>query len=161
MTKNESGMQPIVLRDLISILRLLKHQGNPDSPKVGVNSRVSFFKSYYKELAESRSSLKISIPKDASKPDGDAVEDGALLSASELHARGHFVHSPSDVEPIKARRKEKDNDKSYQPPKRSNALDDEAPECIYTSGGEEVTTETEYGRELVSVKKMRMTTSKF
>jgi len=42
------------------------------------------------------------------------------------------------------------NDKSYQPPKRSNALDNKAPECIYTSNGEEVISETEYVRELVS-----------
>ena len=49
-----------------------------------------FFKSYYKELAESRSSLKISIP-----PNLTAM----LLSASELHARGRFFHCPSDVEP--------------------------------------------------------------
>jgi hypothetical protein len=42
------------------------------------------------------------------------------------------------------------NDKLYQPPKRSNALDNEAPECIYTSNGEEVISETEYGCELVS-----------
>jgi hypothetical protein len=99
---------------------------------------------------------KIVIPKDASKPDGDAVENGALLSASELQARGHFVNSPSDVVPIPAK-KNKDNedhknDKTYQPPKRSNALDDEAPKSIYTSDGEEVTTETEYGTELVKVK---------
>ena len=42
------------------------------------------------------------------------------------------------------------NDKSYQPSKQSNALNNEAPECIYTSNGEEVISETEYGRELVS-----------
>jgi hypothetical protein len=76
-----------------------------------------------------------------------------LLSASELHARGHFVNSPSDTAPIPgANSKEIDDDakdKSYQKPKRSNALDDEAPEYIYTSDGEEVTTETEFGRELV------------
>jgi len=41
------------------------------------------------------------------------------------------------------------NDKSYRPPKHSNALDNEAPGCIYASDGEEVITETEYGRELV------------
>ena len=43
-------------------------------------------------------------------------------------------------------------DKSYQPLKHSNALDDEAPKCIYTSNGEEVTSETEFGRELVGGK---------
>ena len=42
------------------------------------------------------------IPKDASKPDGDAVENGALLSVTELQARGHFVRSPSDVAPAPA-----------------------------------------------------------
>ena len=45
-------------------------------------------------------SLKINIPKDSSKPDGDAVENGALLSMSELHMHGHFVNSPSDTAPI-------------------------------------------------------------
>jgi hypothetical protein len=40
-------------------------------------------------------------------------------------------------------------DKTYQPPKRSNPLDDEAPQTIYTTEGEEITSETEYGRELV------------
>ena len=40
-------------------------------------------------------------------------------------------------------------DKSYQPPKCSNALYDEAPECIYTSDREEVTSETEFGHKLV------------
>jgi hypothetical protein len=109
---------------------------------------------YLPQLAEPRPGLKIVIPKDASKPDGDAVEDGALLSASELHARGHFVNSPSDAEPIIFPGKTKDDDnnlkdKSYQPPKCSNALDDEAPERIYASDGEEVTSETEQGHELV------------
>ena len=82
-----------------------------------------------------------------------------MLSASELHARGHFVHSPSDAVPIistKTKAKDKDDDdpkdKSYQPPKHSNALDNEAPECIYTSDGEEITTETEHGQKVVSRK---------
>lgn len=96
---------------------------------------------------------KITIPKDASKPNGDAVENGALLSASELQARGHFVHSPSDAVPIPVEQKkdneDQKNDKTYQPPKKSDALDNEAPNSIYTSDGEEVTTETEYGTELV------------
>jgi hypothetical protein len=108
-------------------------------------------------LAEPRPSLKINIPKDASKPDGDAIENGALLSASELHARGHFVNSPSDTAPIPGTNTKEigddPKDKSYQPLKRSNALDDEALECIYTSDGEEVTSETEFGRELVGGKK--------
>jgi hypothetical protein len=50
-------------------------------------------------VVDSHSSLKIVIPKDASKPDGDAVKNGALLSASELHTHGHFVNSPSDMTP--------------------------------------------------------------
>lgn len=41
------------------------------------------------------------------------------------------------------------NHRLLEPPKRSNALDNEAPKSIYTSDGEEVTTETEYGSELV------------
>ncbi|KAI9509506.1 hypothetical protein F5148DRAFT_1282929 [Russula earlei] len=98
-------------------------------------------------------SLKVNIPKDASKPDGDAVENGALLSASELHARSHFVNSPSDTAPILGVKTKDINDepkdKLYRPPKHSNALDYEAPEYIYTSDGEEVTSETEFGRELV------------
>ena len=40
-------------------------------------------------------------------------------------------------------------DKTYQPPKHSSAFDDEAPEQIYGSDGEELTSETEYGHELV------------
>jgi hypothetical protein len=44
-------------------------------------------------------------------PDGDAVENGVVLSASELHARGHFVHSPSDTAPIlSTKTKDIDND---------------------------------------------------
>jgi hypothetical protein len=107
-------------------------------------------------VVESCPSLKIIVPKDASKPDGDAVKNGALLSASELHARGHFVNSPSDMAPTQATLVEKtkgnDNDpkdKPYQPPKCSDALDNEAPERIHASDGEEITSETEYGRELV------------
>jgi len=102
-------------------------------------------------IAEPRPQLKVAIPKDASKPDGDAVENGVLLSASELQARSHFVHSPSDAVPIPADWNKDDdrNDKTYQPPKRSDALDDEAPKSIYTSDGEEVTSETKYGREQV------------
>lgn len=95
--------------------------------------------------AEPCPSLKINIPKDASKPDGDAVENGALLSVSELHACGHFVNSPSDTAPILGTKTKYINDnpknKLYQPPKHSNALDDEAPEYIYTGNGEEVTSE--------------------
>lgn len=76
-----------------------------------------------------------------------------MLSATELHKRGHFVNSPSDATPIlSAKPKDIDDDpkdKSYQPLKRSNALDNEVPECIYTSDGEEVISETEFGRELV------------
>jgi hypothetical protein len=37
----------------------------------------------------------------------------------------------------------------YQPPKHSSALDDEAPEQIYSSDGEELISETEYSHELV------------
>src|ERR1700733_7266559 len=53
-------------------------------------------------MVESCPSLKIVVPKDASTPNGVAVESGALLSASELHARGHFVNSPSDTAPTQA-----------------------------------------------------------
>jgi len=99
--------------------------------------------------------LKITIPKDASKPDGDAVENGALLSASELQKRGHFVNSPSDEVPVPVDQHstKKDNvakDKMYRPPKRSNDLDNEAPRFIYGSDGEELTSETECGHKLVS-----------
>ena len=44
-------------------------------------------------------------------------------------------------------------DKSYQPLKHSNALNDKAPKCIYTSDVEEVSSETEFGCELVSGKR--------
>lgn len=78
-----------------------------------------------------------------------------MLSASELQKRGFFFHSPSDTVPIRvpAAQTEDNNDKikdkTYRPPKRSNALDGEAPKSIYGSDGEEVTIETEHGRELV------------
>jgi hypothetical protein len=78
------------------------------------------------------------------------VENGALLSASELEKRGHFVNSPSDDVPILAKSKDDDEkDKAYRPPKHSNALEDEEPEQIYGSDGEELTSETDHGRELV------------
>src|SRR5271168_3178732 len=62
--------------------------------------RIQGFGTNFYILVEPCFSLKVTIPKDASKPDGDAVENGALLSASELHARGHFVNSPSETEPV-------------------------------------------------------------
>jgi hypothetical protein len=98
------------------------------------------------------------IPKDATKPDGDTVEDGILLSATELQRRGHFIYSPSNavVLPIpseQSRNKsggdDSTKDKTYQPPKHSNPLDDEAPQTIYTTKGEEITSKTEYDCELV------------
>ena len=96
-----------------------------------------------------------------SKPDGDAVENRFLLSADELEARSHFVHSPSDDIPILKKAKEYDaggsdadgsdaDDKTYKPPKKSDKLDGEAPEAIYGSDGEEMLCETEYGSKLVS-----------
>jgi hypothetical protein len=76
-----------------------------------------------------------------------------LLSASELQKHGFFFHSPSDIVPIPAAQTEDNNDnikdKTYQPPKHSNALDGKAPKSIYASDGEEVTVETEHGHELV------------
>ena len=95
--------------------------------------------------------LKIAIPNDASKPDGGAVENGTLLSASELKKCGYFINSPSDNVPVLSNKTKDDNrkDKTYQPPKHSSALDDEAPEQIYGSDGEELMSETEYGHELV------------
>ena len=104
-------------------------------------------------MVESCSSLKIIIPKDASKPNGDAVKNGALLSASKLHACGHFVNSPSDTAPTLVEKTKGNNndlkDKPYQLPKHSDALDNEAPEHIHASNGEEITSEMEYGCELV------------
>ena len=89
-----------------------------------------------------------------SKPNGDAVGNGALLSASELHACGHFVNSPSDATPILTIKTKNDNNnlknKSYRPLKHSDVLDNEAPESIYASDGEEIMSETEYGCEQVS-----------
>lgn len=64
-----------------------------------------------------------------------AIENGALLSASKLEKHGYFVNSPSSSDDV--------------PLKHSSALDDEAPEQIYGSDGEELMSETEYGRELV------------
>jgi hypothetical protein len=129
-------------------------QGGQAQGELGLHSLVITHR-FLPRVVESRPNLKVIIPKDASKPDGDAVENGALLSASELHARGHFVNSPSDEAPPSSfANKPKDDgdnrkDKSYRPPKCSDALDDEAPELIYGSNGEEVTSETEQGHELV------------
>src|ERR1700733_12582687 len=69
-------------------------------------------------MVESCPSLKIVVPKDASKPNGDAVENGALLSASKLHAHGHFVNSPSDTAPTKATLVEKTKGNDDDPLKR-------------------------------------------
>jgi hypothetical protein len=148
-------VQLTALRVLTRILRPLKPQLNP--AKLKVSGVVWSGQKYSSQLPESRPGptpgLKIAIPEDASKPDGDAVENGALLSASELHARGHFVNSPSDLEPTFAGITKDNNDnvkdKSYRPPKCSDALDDDAPKRIYTSDGEEVTSETEQGQALV------------
>ena len=85
-------------------------------------------------------------------PDGGATENGALLSASELEKHGFFINSPSDDTvpvPLNQTKNDDGKDKTYRPPKQSNALDDEAPEQIYGSDGEELTSETEYGCELV------------
>jgi hypothetical protein len=79
------------------------------------------------------------------------MENGVLLSASELEKRGYFVNSPSDDVPTLAKIKDDDEkDKAYRPPKHSNALEDEEPEQIYGSDGEELMSETDRGRELVS-----------
>jgi len=96
-------------------------------------------------LAEPQTQLKMVILKDASKPNGDAIKNGALLSASELQAQGHFINSPSDIAPALADKtkdsrsddesEDKEKDKSYQLPKCSNMLDNEAPESIYGSDG--------------------------
>ena len=60
--------------------------------------------------------LKIAIPKDTSLPDGGAVENGALLSASELEKCG-FMNSPSDNMPVLSnQKKDEEKDKMYQPP---------------------------------------------
>jgi hypothetical protein len=88
--------------------------------------------------------------------DGDAVEDGVLLSASELHRCGHFFYSPSDLVPISVpvdsdHQADDDlKDKTYWPPKNSNKLENEVPDAIFASDREELTSETERGHELVS-----------
>ena len=74
-----------------------------------------------------------------------------------------WPHSPSDIvdlNPIpvqKAQTSKKntdndDSDKAYRPPKRSNPLNDEAPEEIYEDDGEELEIETEKGKEIVRTK---------
>ena len=78
--------------------------------------------------------------------DGGAVKNGALLSATELKKCGYFVNSPLDEIPVQADQTKEDydgKDRTYQPPKHSNALDDEAPGSIYGSNGEELMSETE------------------
>jgi hypothetical protein len=78
------------------------------------------------------SQLKTAIPKDESMPDGCAMENGALLSASKLKKCSYFVNSPSDdvLASVLSNQNKDDNkkDKMYQPLKHSSALDDEAPE---------------------------------
>ncbi len=99
--------------------------------------------------------MSLRIPRDTSKPVGDAVDkDGNLLSASKLT----FVNSPSDEIPALPLTKDKtapgpkkDNDKDYRPPKRSQALDEEVPENIFDSNSEEVVVETEKGQKIVRV----------
>jgi hypothetical protein len=72
---------------------------------------------------------------------------------TELHKCGHFINSPLNITPIlNVKLKDIDNnlkDKSYQSLRHSNALDDEASECIYTSDREEVISETKFGCKLV------------
>ena len=160
MIKSASEMRVIVLRALMLILGLSKQWLNPDKLKVSA-MKFKKWQLTYNWLAVAsepqRPQLKITIPATTSIPsgipDGDPVESGVLLSASELYQRGIFFHSPSDTAPIPVTRSEGNNDdikgKTYWPPKHSNALDDEAPKSIYASDGEEVTVETEHSRELV------------
>jgi len=70
---------------------------------------------------------------------------------SKLEKCGYFVNLPSDDVPVLSNKTKDDDgkDKTYQSPKHSSALDDEAPEQIYGSDGEELTSKTEYGCELV------------
>ncbi|KAI9509332.1 hypothetical protein F5148DRAFT_1283121 [Russula earlei] len=79
-----------------------KRKQNATDHAQGLDSYIKIVEATTKphQGQEPHPSLKVNIPKDASKPDGDAVENGALLSASELHACGHFVNSPSDTAPI-------------------------------------------------------------
>jgi hypothetical protein len=60
---------------------------------------------------------------------------------------GTFM-TPTLVEKTKGNN-DNPKDKPYQPPKCSDALDNEAPEHIHASDGEEIMSETEYGHELV------------
>jgi len=68
----------------------------------------------------------------------------------------HFVNSPSDTAPTLVEKTKGNNnnpkDKPYQPPKHSDTLDNEVPERIHASDGEEIMSETEYGCELVCSK---------
>ena len=66
------------------------------------------------------------------------------------------MNSPSDAAPISGPLQATDDsddakDTTYHPPKRSNALEDQAPKVIFGSSGEEVSSETELGREVVSL----------
>jgi hypothetical protein len=83
-------MQVIALKDLTHTSRQLKPKLKPQNH---AKVEIAFItRRFLPWLIEPRPGLKVIIPKDASKPDGDAVENGALLSASELYARGHFVN---------------------------------------------------------------------
>ena len=77
-------------------------------------------------------------------------------SVTKLEKCGYFVNSSSDEIPVQpeADQTKEDydgEDRTYWPPKCSNALDDEALGSIYGSDGEEVMSETERGCELVSM----------
>ena len=137
-------------RALTLIFRQWKRQLNHAKLKV---SAIECEINYNKSLPDLSivTQLKISILKDESMPDGGAMENGALLSASELEKHSFFINSPSDDVPVPSNQTKNNDgkDKTYQPPKCSNALDDEAPEQIFGSDGEELTSETEYGCKLV------------
>ena len=72
MTKNGSEMQQIALKALIPISRQWKRRLNPAKFKVSTNyeNRLKRFNF----ITEPHPRLKITIPKDASKPDGDAEQ---------------------------------------------------------------------------------------
>lgn len=77
--------------------------------------------------------------------------NGQLKDANDID----FFYSPSSKKPLKKQKTNDDgdmdsDDREYQPPKKNNALEKEAPDAIFDSDGEEMVDETEEGMRIVS-----------
>ncbi|KAJ7588339.1 hypothetical protein C8J56DRAFT_68016, partial [Mycena floridula] len=83
--------------------------------------------------------------KDSTKADGDAVNgDGTLKDAGDME----WPESATEEIPKKPKKNKDTGNLAYHPPKQSDELDDEAPEELYGSDGEELVSLTERGQEM-------------